>query len=110
MRNNPVSSLLTPNYENEYQQPQIPLKLSSRKLPITITWYILFTSSSVLPILLYFFLKDVAHLKTSVVLGVPTGISGSVSQVSYIQRLWSLVRSDSTTPPIGGSRCGLDYF
>jgi VIT1/CCC1 family predicted Fe2+/Mn2+ transporter len=42
---------------------QTPFNLSSHELLLAITWSILFTSSGVFPILLYFFLKDVAHLK-----------------------------------------------
>ena len=90
--------------------PRIPLNPWSHKLSIALPWSILFTSSCILPILLYFLLAHVAHLKTSIALGVPTGIFGAASLLSYVQRAYSLSRRDSTTRPIGGSRWALDYF
>ena len=107
-----------------------PLNLREHKRGIAIAWMILFTSSCVIPIVVYFILKNVAKLPLSVgklalflrptrdtivnnpstALGVPAGIFGATALLSYFQRLWSLVRKDSTTRPIGGSRWGLDYF
>ena len=43
-------------------------------------------------------------------IGVPAGVFGGVSVITYIRRGWSLSRSNSTSRPINGTRWSFDYF
>ena len=62
----PATVTKQPSNEAGNGVPRISLNLRDHKLPIAINWVILFISSGVLPILLYFVLRYVAHLKLGI--------------------------------------------
>ena len=70
----------------------------------------LFTTSCILPLLLYFVLKYKAHTAESITLAVPSAVFGVFSLLSYGQRSWSLGRRASISRPIGGGRWAFDFF
>ena len=101
--------------------PTIHFDLREHKRAIAVTWTILFLSSALIPVVLYFALRYGAQLELhigellsynfkfgllsrSAVLAVTTAIFGVVSLFSLFKRTWSLVKPNSTCRPLGGTR------
>ncbi|KAF7183972.1 hypothetical protein CNMCM7691_004462 [Aspergillus felis] len=75
--------------------------IRQRRTVIAVTVAILFTTSGLVPVLLYFLLRYVARLKLWI---------GAGSVLALVRRIWRLVRPDSTCRPPDTARYHLDYF
>lgn len=106
----PQASQILPKQSAYEPLPRITYDLRQHKKGIIIAWGVLLTSSLIIPIVLYYALKYGTSLEEASVLAVPTAIFGAPTLISLVRRCWSLLKKNSTSRPLGGTRWQMDYF
>lgn len=91
--------------------PSITWSLRTHKTGIVISWSILFTSSLILPLVLFYTFKYNTDLDMTVILAVATALFGAPTLYSLATRSWNLLKRNSKCRPLGSKGpWELDFF